>query len=540
MTHCYVLGAVPSWITNWLTPLWLLGTGALVGLILLVVLWGLAYLLSRLPFLGDIGARDRESSLPRVIQPILAIFSRRAVGEVPSVVREGPLWPLFVVTLCFAAFGIFGAFFAKDPLSLLSSFGRVPFVGTQTTTAMVEVSKPVDPNDEYSPLSAQQVPARFRSDEIRSIVILSDQKLTVAAQPFDDVKPGAPLEVSADEALTWKQGEQTVNSFVVDDVEYLYIRNLGDAPANVTLTLTTAPPYPQVLTIPMTALAVVVVFLLYLCQQAAAPRMSAVALATYKSETAQPLFMIIMWLGGFLLALFVFIPYNTFGEDIKMLKDSGLTLVMILGIVQAVWGASQSVSEEIEGRTALSVLSKPIGRRSFILGKFLGITWTVVQLFVILGVVLLVVVAYKPIYDAKESATSDITWQLCHLEMVYTVPGLVLAFMETVVLASLSVAISTRLPLLANFVICFVVYLLGHLVPLIVQSSSVQLAPVQFFGQLIGTVLPVLDHFNIQAAVAAGASVPLEYLAWTLVYCTIFSTIAMLLALVLFEDRDLA
>ena len=85
----------------------------------------------------------------------------------------------------------------------------------------------------------------------------------------------------------------------------------------------------------MTALAVMVIFLLYLYQQAAAPRMSAVALATYKSETAQPLFMIIMWLGGFLLALFVWIPYNTFGEDIKMLKDSGLTLVMILeGMIQ--------------------------------------------------------------------------------------------------------------------------------------------------------------------------------------------------------------
>jgi ABC-type transport system involved in multi-copper enzyme maturation permease subunit len=383
-------------------------------------------------------------------------------------------------------------------------------------------------------------PISFRSDEIFSVVILSDQKLTIATQPFAEVKPGTALEVGVDEEMAWNQGDQTISPFVEKDVENLYIRNLGKSPANVRLTTTTVPPYPQVLTIPITALSVMLVFLLYLYQQAAAPRMSAVALATFKSETAQPLFMIIMWLGGFLLALFVWIPYNTFGEDIKMLKDSGLTLVMILGIIQAVWAASQSVSEEIEGRTALSVLSKPIGRRSFIFGKFLGIIWTVAQLFVILGIVLLVVVAYKPIYDARESVTSDITWQICHLEMVYTVPGLILAFMETVVLASLSVAISTRLPLLANFVICFAIYLLGHLVPLIVQSSAGQLVPVQFFGQLIGTVLPVLDHFNIQAAVAAGVAVPYEYLAWTLVYCTIFSVIAMLLALVLFEDRDLA
>jgi ABC-type transport system involved in multi-copper enzyme maturation permease subunit len=302
----------------------------------------------------------------------------------------------------------------------------------------------------------------------------------------------------------------------------------------------TAPPHPEVLTIPIMAVAVVAVFLLYMLQRAWAPRLSAIALATYKSEVAQPLFGIIMIVGALLTVLFIWIPYNTFGEDIKMLKDSGLTLIMVLGIIQAVWAASTSVADEIEGRTALTVLSKPIGRRSFIIGKFLGIVWTVALLFVALGVLLLIVVAYKPIYDGRESSTQDITWQVCHMEMVYTVPGLVLSFMETVVLAALSVAISTRLPLLANFVICFAIYLLGHLIPLIVQSSMGQFVFVQFFGQLIGTILPVLDHFNVQAAVAGGAAVPFDYLLWTFVYCLIFSTIAMLLALILFEDRDLA
>jgi hypothetical protein len=50
----------------------------------------------------------------------------------------------------------------------------------------------------------------------------------------------------------------------------------------------------------------------------------------------------------------------------------------------------------------------------------------------------------------------------------------------------------------------------------------------------------VLDHFNIQAAIAAGVAVPYDYLASALLYCIVYSAIAMLLALVLFEDRDLA
>ncbi len=269
------------------------------------------------------------------------------------------------------------------------------------------------------------------------------------------------------------------------------------------------------------------------------PRVSAIALATSKSEIAQPLFGIIIALGVFLLVLFEFLPYNTFGEDIKMLKDSGLTLIMVLAIVLGVWSAGNSVSEEIEGRTALTVLSKPVGRRQFILGKWLGILWTVVLLFVILGTVFLVVVSYKPVYDAREMGGETPPWDLIHPEVVRTIPGLILAFFETVVLVSLSVAIATRLPLLANFVICFSIYVLGHLTPLIVQSS-IPFAPVIFIGQFIATILPVLEHFNIQAAIAAGIPVPASYLGWAFVYCVLYSTIALLLALLLFEDRDLA
>ncbi|MCH7727512.1 MAG: ABC transporter permease, partial [Planctomycetes bacterium] len=195
----------------------------------------------------------------------------------------------------------------------------------------------------------------------------------------------------------------------------------------------------------------------------------------------------------------------------------------------------------IEGRTALTVLSKPIGRRQFVLGKFLGISWAVALLFVILGVWLLIWVAYKPIYDARESGGGSVVWQACFSEIILIVPGVVLAFMEVIIFVALSIAISTRLPITANFLVCFSIYVLGHLTPLMVQSAVAVEAfePVVFIGKLIAAVIPVLDHFNIQAAIAADREVPGVYLGWTLIYCLIYSTIAMLFALVFFEDRDL-
>jgi ABC-type transport system involved in multi-copper enzyme maturation permease subunit len=223
-----------------------------------------------------------------------------------------------------------------------------------------------------------------------------------------------------------------------------------------------------------------------------------------------------------------------------MYKDSGQMTIMVLAIIVALWTASVSVADEIEGRTALTLLSKPISRRQFVIGKFLGIVWPIFLMFVVLGVWMLVCISIKVVYDARETSNPDPTWQLCSTEMIRTVPGLVLAFMEVVVLTALSVAISTRLPMLPNLLICVAIFALGHLGPVIVQSSAGQNEFVSFFGQLVALVLPMLEVFDIQAAVAGGKQVPLDYLGWALLYCILYSTVAMLLALILFEDRDLA
>jgi hypothetical protein len=175
-----------------------------------------------------------------------------------------------------------------------------------------------------------------------------------------------------------------------------------------------------------------------------------------------------------------------------------------------------------------------------VLGKFLGIVWANFLLFVILGAWMLLLISYKVVYDARETSNPDPSWQLCSAEMIGIVPGLVLSFMQSVVLTAISVAISTRLPMLPNLVICGSIYVLGHLGPLLAQSTVGQNEFVAFFGQLIALVLPVLDHFDVQAAVAGGVAVPIYYLAWAAVYCILYCAVAMLLALILFEDRDLA
>jgi ABC-type transport system involved in multi-copper enzyme maturation permease subunit len=271
-----------------------------------------------------------------------------------------------------------------------------------------------------------------------------------------------------------------------------------------------------------------------------APKVAAISWTTSKEAMSQPLFYILLTIGVFGLILFPFIPYNTLGEDIKMVKDEGLTLIMVLSVVMALWTASVSIAEEIEGRTALTLLSKPVGRREFILGKFVGILVPVAIMFLVLGALFLSSVSYKMPYDARESALTDPTVFDCQREMLQVAPGLLLGFMEAIVLTAISVAISTRLPMLANLMICASIYVLGHLVPILADSAVGQIEFVRFVANLLAAILPVLDHFNISAGISTGQQVPGIYLAWAGLYCLIYSAVAMLVALLLFEDRDLA
>lgn len=521
---------VPDWLSNWITPVWLMSVGSLGGVLLLLALAGVLAGLAAIP------------GMPA--------WYRRQIAELPLAVREGVLWPVFWIVVSFAVFAVVGGLFVKQPSEWLRSLIRLHSAGTVT----LEFSIPPTPRDADGDIDGTKetwVPVGYRSREIREMVFQSNEDLSVAFEPYQATAPGeqrsvrpgmerSVLRVSADEPYRWQRGDLTSPALPGDVIEHFYVANHGTQPAQLRITVDLAPAYRQVTVVPITAVSILLFFLLYVSIRAIAPRLSAIALATYKSEIAQPLFAIVLMLGIFAILVFTFLPYNTFGEDIKMLKDSSFSLIMVLCLIQAVWAASVSIAEEVEGRTALTVLSKPIQRPAFVLGKFLGITWTLALTYIVLSLVLLVLVAYKPIYDARETARDEATWEICHYEMLVTVPGLVLSFMQTLVLAAVSVAISTRLPLLANFILSFSVFVLGNITPVLVQSSEKQIEVLVFFAQLIATLFPNLESFNIQAAIAADVEVPYAYLGMALLYCLLYSGVALLLALLLFEDRDLA
>lgn len=269
-------------------------------------------------------------------------------------------------------------------------------------------------------------------------------------------------------------------------------------------------------------------------------RAGMIARATAKEAIRQPLFALLIVFGLIMLVLNTFVPFFTFGSDYKMLMDCGLATILVSGLLLAVWTASTSVAAEIEGKTAMTLLSKPINRRQFIIGKYVGILNAVWLMLLPLVTAFLLLLLFKVGYDARE-ASRDAPTIAERMYWVYrSLPGVALIMMEIAVLSAVSVAISTRVPMVVNIVSCFTIFVIGHLTAILVQSSVEGLEFVNFIAKVLATVLPQLENFNITAAIATGKLVPPVYLGWSLLYCMASAVAWVLLAFILFEDRDLA
>src|SRR5262249_50853637 len=153
-----------------------------------------------------------------------------------------------------------------------------------------------------------------------------------------------------------------------------------------------------------------------------------------------------------------------------------------------------SISEEIEGRTAVTLMSKPVSRRQFLLGKYFGILLSALALAAMLDWCFCWVSWFKPWYDDRAGFTpvSVPAWvealepalrsklgdapasfaagmALWASEAAATLPGLVLGSGQAIFLLALAVALATRLPMILNIVTCLVVYVIGHLTPVLMS-----------------------------------------------------------------------
>ena len=568
-----IIAQASNWLPVWLTPVWLISVGLVLGAIVSLIVFGVLSILSFIPGLGTIADSPRRGVTASVLlgvvfaallcwqfvphageyaqslfAPLIVIglilgfgviygMWHRTRSEWPQILTDGVVPYLLSTVGAFALVGMAATYWVEGPMEYLQSIPAVNLVGDGTVTIPVSVPGSPDVEADQAPFHQANLDYNFRN--LSELTIESDRTVQFADAADPAGFSRSPTRINAGETMVYRYEDRQTPP-IPGNPERLHIQNRELDAANVVFTFKYLPPIPQVASAVGIAACFLFVIAALVAFRQAAPRVWALALSTAKNEMAQPLYLLLLAIGLCGVLFFGIAPFNTMGDDIRMLKDSSATLIMVLGMLQAVWSAGTSVSDEIEGRTALTVLSKPVSRRSFILGKYAGIILTVLVLFVITTAVLFIVLSYKPIYEARENSRGLPQWQTGFDEVMSMAPILGLYLMQTMAIAAVAVALATRLPLLANFITCFMIYVVGNLTSPLVASARENNELVGFVGKLIAVIVPNLNVFNVQSAVDSGNPIPMIYLAGAFNYLGCFVIAVWMLAMLLFEDRDLA
>src|SRR6185437_2862786 len=106
---------------------------------------------------------------------------------------------------------------------------------------------------------------------------------------------------------------------------------------------------------------------------------------TFVEAVVQPIYSLLLALGAVVLIVFGLLPFFTLGEDTVMYKSVGLDIVLLLTLIITLFATSKSIFDEIEDRTMLTLMSKPIQRWEVLVGKYLGIILSALLAVAIFG-----------------------------------------------------------------------------------------------------------------------------------------------------------
>ncbi len=94
---------------------------------------------------------------------------------------------------------------------------------------------------------------------------------------------------------------------------------------------------------------------------------------TFFESIRQPIMLVVLAAATLALVFSNLLAAFTMEDDQRMMIDLGLSTVFICGALLAAFIATNVLNREIENLTALTVISKPVSRPLFVLGKYLGV-----------------------------------------------------------------------------------------------------------------------------------------------------------------------
>ncbi|MHC4983157.1 MAG: ABC transporter permease subunit [Planctomycetota bacterium] len=274
--------------------------------------------------------------------------------------------------------------------------------------------------------------------------------------------------------------------------------------------------------------------------------------------------------------------------DQKMLVNLGLGTLVMSGLFLSAFSASRVLAREIEDKTALTVIAKPVWRWLFVLGKFAGVAAAVAAAYYLCSLVFLMTVRHKVMPAATDpydwpviviglasfglviltalggnllfgwTFTSAGVWSALVLMSIgmgaisvigkgwkivpfgqdispQIILALVLMLMSVMIFAAVAVSASTRLGQAMTLMVCLVVFCLGSMHPYLFGRWSDNIVA----ARLLGWAAPKLTYFDPLHALTLEAPIPGSFAWLAAAYCVVYIAAALAVGMALFQRKQL-
>lgn len=225
---------------------------------------------------------------------------------------------------------------------------------------------------------------------------------------------------------------------------------------------------------------------------------------------------------GFILAV-TFLNEVSVGTEAKISLDVGLAGMSLMGLAVSAFVGGGLIRKEIDKRTALIMIAKPLSRAEFIVGKHLGITSVLVVLLGIMTAIYMGVLSWRAIEFPVESVLISVVYLGIELSLLAAVAILFGVFSSALIATILTIS----------------VYVMGHFSSNLLElSRTVETNSVKLFVHALYLFFPDLSRLDLKNQAVYGLLPSHDVLFFNAVYGLFYIAMILAIASLIFNRRQ--
>ncbi len=260
-----------------------------------------------------------------------------------------------------------------------------------------------------------------------------------------------------------------------------------------------------------------------------------VAVNVFRESVRDKVLYALVVFAGLLIIASYLIGQLTAGQDLKVIKDLGLAAISLFGVAMAVFIGIGLVWKEVDKRSIYTILTKPIRRSQFVLGKYAGLVLTLLVNVAVMTLVLYGVLAYM---DWTANPIARTAWLVPALDP-RMLTAVALIVVELALVTAIALFFSTFSSPFLSAVLTLGLWTIGQFTSDLRNFDEALQSPAAArVAHGLYYVLPNFASFDVKAQVVHGQVVPAGYLLVTSAYGLTYMALTLVAAVVIFSRRD--